>query len=231
MTTTIPQGLERLVEELRSLERRIPPQRIQAAVWWLRAQPEDYARCWAKLAIHGWFPHPSFLMAANVLAAALDSDPEVAEQTLVEAFRSSLSPIETELIHLYPHRKELLRDGFAAHRNGIYSLSILMFISQADGIANEQISKGIFDGRGRKAIEEAREFPEEDVILPSVARLLHESLPMWLNESERRQGFRGLNRHLVMHGKSTDYNTEKNSLQAVSFLSWLAVVLNHKPSC
>ena len=44
-----------------------------------------------------------------------------------------------------------------------------------------------------------------------------------------RLSFHEVYRHQVMHGESVDYDTEENSLKAVSLLSWLAVVLNYEP--
>ncbi len=42
---------------------------------------------------------------------------------------------------------------------------------------------------------------------------------MALNKTERREtGYRGLNRHTVMHGGCTDYGTQENSLKAFSLL-------------
>ena len=45
-------------------------------------------------------------------------------------------------------------------------------------------------------------------------------LPIWLSKSERDQSFSNLNRHLVLHGIDTNYDTEEYSLKAVSFICW-----------
>lgn len=58
---------------------------------------------------------------------------------------------------------------------------------------------------------------------------LSKVLPINASEKERRRSLqdRGLstwgelNRHLVLHGETTDYGTQQNSLKAVSLINYL----------
>ena len=53
---------------------------------------------------------------------------------------------------------------------------------------------------------------------------LREKLPITAPYGDRGKKFTQLNRHAVLHGESSDYGTRKNSLMALSFLNYIAVV-------
>ena len=50
-------------------------------------------------------------------------------------------------------------------------------------------------------------------------------MPLALSSKDRSIGFSELNRHQIIHGEVTDYGTEENSLKAVAFLNFCALVL------
>ena len=217
-----------LKKYLISLVQAIPPDIAGPILKAFTASPEDLQALWKTLAGHGWFPHPSMFFGAELLVNRISGDSDAVEQLLIDLFRDELPSIESELVDLYPNRRHLLSKGFEAHRQGQYCLSILMFLAQADGIAYDKYSEGVFSERERKTLgsEETHEQPGE--ILASFLGLFGDDyLPIWVSGRKRDSSFRGFNRHMVMHGESVDYDTEENSLKAVSFLSWLAVVLNH----
>lgn len=49
---------------------------------------------------------------------------------------------------------------------------------------------------------------------------------IWLSKGKRPEQFNGLNRHIVVHGERTDFNTERDSLQAISFVFFLHHVIS-----
>jgi len=54
------------------------------------------------------------------------------------------------------------------------------------------------------------------------------TLPISASEHERGDAFVGLNRHQVLHGESTQYGTEMNSLKAISLLNYVAHILTDR---
>ena len=54
---------------------------------------------------------------------------------------------------------------------------------------------------------------------------LAESLSISMSKHERPEGFDGLNRHMVLHGESLDYDTRENSLKAISLIGYVGRVL------
>ena len=208
---------------------------LEAFLWFVTAQPEDLGCCWKALANHGWFPHPSMFIGTNLLAKNIDGNADAIDKVLMKVFRKNLCVIEKELVGLYPNRKHLMRDAFEAHREGKYNLSIPVFLSQADGIWNDRHSNSVFRRQQRETTFTKPTPQESDSIYASFPPLFFaDSIPLWVTETGRSDSFQGFNRHLVMHGVSVDYGTEKNSLKSVSFLSWLSVILNrtrvgHRP--
>ena len=223
------EGISQVVETvgagIRTVAQSFPPEMIQTLLWASTASFKDYQRLWKVLAGHGWFPDPSMLLGAGFILQQIESEPCVAGRLMTDLFREKLSSIECELVGLYPNRRQLLTEGFEAHRRGDYGLSILMFLAQADGISHDNLKKPVFLKAGRDSLISVPTPQERDEILASFLPLFREGhLPLWVSEKHRDGSFRGFNRHMVMHGESLDYNTEENSLKAISFLSWLAVV-------
>ena len=224
---TLSPILESISDMLHSIARAIPPEFAESIVQGFTAPPEELKTHWTTLAEYGWFPDPSLLLGAKLFAERIGNDTGVAEQLLADLFRRKLPSIENELVELYPQRRHLLSEGFEAHRQEKYGLSILMFLAQADGIIYDQYSKGVFSKPERKNLRLGGFQEQPSDILASFLLLFDEdSLPIWATRKDRSSIFCGFNRHQVMHGESVDYNTKENSLKAVSLLSWLACV-NH----
>lgn len=191
---------------------------------WPRRQQEAIIT----LANHGWYLDPDMpITASTEFARALDEgNIEEVTEVLTEYFRQKLDGIKERLEEHCPRRMHILREAFNAHREGKYSLSIPVFLAQADGIWWDEFSKSLFQRQGRNRT--ARDYIEEnqsDYFL-AFFDIFKEQLPLWMSESDRNQSFDQLNRHLVLHGEAVDYGTEENSLKAISFLSWLCWMLD-----
>ena len=58
-------------------------------------------------------------------------------------------------------------------------------------------------------------------------QFLNNELPIRLSENARTLDFKHLNRHQIVHGEITDYNTEINSLKAISLLATITFNLHY----
>ena len=189
--------------------------------------PERYREALKSLGKEGWFYSPE--MSTDLLSEIdhlLIEDPNGVSEWLCDFFRERLNDIEQELVQAYPDRKHLLQDAFEAHREGKYSLSVPVFLAQADGIFWEKSSerKSLFAYGQRK--DAVKEHASQISVYDSIYLYpLEISLPLWKPKGNRRS-YNQLNRHVVLHGLSVDYDTEENSLKAVSLLSYLHWILN-----
>ncbi|SDM44170.1 hypothetical protein [Polaromonas sp. JS666] len=180
----------------------------------------------------GWFFDPNMPLSQwwvihnmIVLGNVVEAD-----QLMAEHFESRLDEIEDELSSALPHRASKFKSGFAAHRRGEYDLSILAFLSQADGVCKELRGGHFFLVDKYTRLPEAAEYAAtfgENPIERIVHMALAEKLPIRVQMSKRAAvGLDLLNRHAVMHGESLDHDTKENSLRAISLLNYVALSLN-----
>ena len=175
---------------------------------------------------NGWYP-PSDASSVEVrlLAEGFEEDAEGANLVLSERFRSGLDDIESNLRSTFPNRSDILGDAFEAHRQEKYNLSVPLLLIQADGIWLDRCSQNLFYPRLASAVADRVNKVPDKTIRELVDALSNPSLPLALSAKGRNPEFSELNRHQVLHGEVTDYGTEENSLKAVAFLNFCALVL------
>lgn len=137
-------------------------------------------------------------------------------------FLSSLDRIEEALCADHPARAHLIKEAFAAHREGRYSLSIPALFAQADGICYDLTGSHYFTGKGINRL--AKRLDPETLERAYLEPLLR-TIPIADSSRQRRAKIPQLNRHAVMHGESTDFASEQNGLKAISFVNFVSHVL------
>lgn len=189
--------------------------------------PDEMRGALVLLAQKGWFVAADYFTMAELhqLAAALRHPPED-ESMLVQHYRARLPEIAHELATKFPRRASILEDAFSAHGRGDYNLSVPVFLAQADGICTEIVGRKLYGkSNGRPHLYKHIEQLPKDWISSIILFPLTQTLPIAASLSEREPDFRGLNRHMVLHGESLDYGTEVNSLKAASWLYYVATML------
>ena len=193
---------------------------------WLEEQPEHDKESLTKLARRGWFLGPNVPVSAiPQLGRAVERTPDEVDAIVGHYVRRHLDEIEAKLMKSYPHRSQPLRQAFGAHQQSKYALSIPVFLLQADGIFHERFGKILFKRERKEAV---RAFSSEVTGRFFQAHLhpLTQVIPLWEDTRRLPDTFEGLNRHQVLHGMKADYDTEPNSLKAISLLDYLVWVLN-----
>ena len=197
-----------------------------------RNNREKNRECFIKLAENGWFPDLGMPTDnLSTIIHAVENCPNEAETLAITFLRERVDAIELELSRSYSDRSHLFRDAFEPHRERKYSLSIPVFLAQSDGIFWERYSKQLFrEGHRKTACDQAIVQHAPEGFLAAMLCALSVSAPLWMSSNDRDKWMKGhgkegsfvqLNRHLVLHGASVDYDTEKHSLQAISLLSYL----------
>jgi len=186
-----------------------------------------------ELARRGWFIAGSLgTHQYQPLAKALKEGAEnQVEEFLKRHVRGLISDIRKSAVKRWRERAEILADAFDAHIAGKYSLSVPVFLAQADGISADLLGawlftkqKGSIEQAASKVIE--RHFQERP-LAKSFLGLLLEVSGLGL-DTRKRDELSPLNRHGVLHGLDCDYATEANSLRGIaliSFLEWVAQVI------
>jgi hypothetical protein len=191
------------------------------------------------LSDRGWyityrFPVNLFIHLDSLRQAGNHAEVDAA---MSELARQNLGDVESALRRRFPDRERLFADAFEAHRLGKYTLSIPVFLSQADGVGCEVlgIPRHFFKAKNRSAAlqQKLKAFVvfgvpfvvngvEKEMLDPLESE---SSLTAATEERDDRQStepwFCPLNRHGVLHGVDTDYASEANSLRCVLLLQYL----------
>ena len=184
----------------------------------LQKQQEE---CLQTLSDHGWFLSPDTdIKQLQIFAESLGVNAGSKEDAISSHFRERIDSIEGELSESYPSRSQIFHDAFEAHRAGKYTLSVPVFLTQADGIWRDQFGKNFFQKRKREStLRDCKKNLQLQRVVTTLTLLEPDNNnPIWVGESERDSSFDALNRHQVLHGESVDYATEQNSLKAISLL-------------
>jgi hypothetical protein len=195
----------------------------------LKELPHKIKQVYLELAKRGWFldldVDPKETLQLNELLT--NCSVEEVEEALIARFNSRLSEIKQSIIEKYPRRKKIVEAAFNAHHREEYELSIPVLLAQADGICKEEIKENIFKKEGKEKVGSyLNGIDSEDIIAAILSPLEEKSLPIWISEKKRLDDFNGLNRHMVLHGESSNYGTKTNSLKAISFINYVAEVFS-----
>ena len=240
---TLGSSLQALFESIERIVNAIDWPRLDAFLVRIAELPKKSKDAMALAASKGWYfgwhgSLPELMDLIDELAATGTPVDAVMEQY----YRDNLQPFTDELVQKYPHRSQPIKAAVNAHRNHEpegYFLSIPVFIAQADGLLTEitkvqsamrRIHK-TSELHASKALRDKLSADPEalDLIYPLLTLPTSDFLK---SENDRKrsvelsgQTFAALNRHLVMHGESSDYGTETNSLKAFSFLAFIGLHL------
>jgi hypothetical protein len=185
-----------------------------------------------RLLDYAWFFDPA--MDADIffrLAQLVDAqDEDAINRIMANNFRARLDAIAPELAANDPPRARLLTDAFAAHREQRYALAIPVFLAQADGISRDLMGAEYFTFLKSKGLPEALIVQVAgDFFLESALRAL---IPKGtIREHTSKMAAGSFNRHAILHGIDTAYDSELNSLKAISLLNFMSTMNTLKKQC
>ena len=176
-----------------------------------------------------------------------DGNEKAVERFMISHAKDEIEQISKGLSYSYPKRFPLLNDAFNAHNNQLYSLSIPVFLAQADGISHEILGvsfyskvssengKGISEPKTKRALKRklVNKVDHSDAIEIFFLRPLEVLSSIAFGTDQRNKEkdndpyFGPLNRHGVLHGIDLDYNTEANSLRLIFLLDYLTNLKKH----
>lgn len=182
-----------------------------------------------KLLPRGWLFSPELSIGEFLwIYRELEAHPtELAESRLVDHFDERCEELIDETYEYQPFqkRKHLLDQALGAHRRGEYGLAIPVFLSAIEGVVIDSFGDDkLFSNKSRwmrrvpvdrltEAFFEAFWTTMVDTLWKGYG--LKEKVPAQV-----------LSRHLILHGRSVDYDTKRNSVQAVLALHYLAFIVS-----
>jgi len=195
----------------------VPPERVRGVLTMYRA---------------GWLVSMSMPYGLIERIGTLnEQDRDELDKAMCRFFSDRIDEMEEDMIETFPHRAEIVRAAFNAHRRGEYVCAVPLFLSQSDGMCFDLLNVQLFSkerGSTTPKTKKARREKVSDADLkPYLAPLvspLDESAPIMdrhtLVDLEKE-----LNRHAILHGLDVNYGTEQNSLKAMSVANWVATVV------
>jgi len=202
----------------------------KAARDFARYPPEAQAKL-LELMRTGWAIDPDQPLLFVRLMEGEFGGEAAAEAWVTGHYISRMGEIETSLAMRHPERAEIMQDAFDAHRRGAYSLSVPVFLTQADGIVGARYERTQLFSKSRcHGLASQLKEMEKGQLATMWAEILSGKAEISSNVRDLPENFSGLNRHAVLHGTDLGYGTEKNSLKAASMLYMASLLAVSNPA-
>jgi hypothetical protein len=122
-------------------------------------------------------------------------------------------------------RLHLIKDAFRAHCEKKYSLSIPVFLAQADGAFMGQFQNYLYAKKKSCLIKDSSFFKSSNVMVESFENFIREVLAQsyGLKDNIPEGVFA---RHPILHGRSVDYGTKENSIRAILLVDYVSFIIS-----
>lgn len=182
------------------------------------------------IAQNGWFIEldSELSLPSEIAYEIQENSLENANKLLTEYYLDNLDRIFKNLINRHPNRKEILNQILVSYKNGNHSLLIPSVLTQVDGICFDFTKKKFFiKEKNNKHLPQITSELEKsaDSFLDLYLSPLQNQTPIMVREQDISKFPCKLNRHEILHGISTDYGTEINSLKVISLLKYISDLL------
>jgi len=179
------------------------------------------------LAKGGWYPDNkmSLGLIRNTAKNIENGDYQDADSKMIAFFKDGYQSIKSRILADLSDRSYVLASAFHAHELGEYTLSVPVFLIQADGVCFDVADVQLYSKRNnRPRVADIINGRATGLFTAALLSSLATGIPLTANPDERNDPNypRGaLNRHQVVHGESTDYGTIANSFKTISLLNYV----------
>lgn len=197
-------------------------------VW--KSVPGRLRNVYVESARRGWYlpwdmPLPTLWLLEEGLSSA---PPDEFDSVLCTMFEKYPDRVVAEVASRFPSRAPVLSEAMKAHSQGLYSLSTLAFLTQAEGVAIDVGMPDPYDQRVAsllKTMEASADSFDRIMLAPVLdADEIRAPLRSLNKRREIQPDAAPLNRHEIVHGRSCSYGSKTNSLRAALLLHYLFFV-------
>lgn len=180
---------------------------------------------------HGWIFSPSLpvLSIEKIYLQLKDKGVEEIIEIITEYFSNKVCK---EIIQSICSKSEfsahshLIRDAFQAHCDGKYTLSIPVFLAQAEGTFIEHFQDKLYSTKKKKYLRKnSSSFTLINVMVESFENFIRDVLAeSYCINKKIPEGI--FARHPILHGRSVGYGTKENSIKAILLLDYVSFIIS-----
>lgn len=194
---------------------------------------EDYPTALYELSTHGWYFGHNFTMGHIIHLWKLlkSGKTERMQNEISDIIENDLEKIENRLIILNKERSDIIKEAFNNHREKKYYSSIVLLLSQIDGMSQERFGMDLISTKNNQVRlerninnnKEIKDFFNKDLnLFPKGYRVLF-SKATSINDSYQNENNYPvfLNRHKILHGIDLTFGNRINSLRIISYINFV----------
>ena len=158
------------------------------------------------------------------------------DEILIKYYEEELTNVEKRLISRNPKRKLIIKEAFENHRSKRYYSSIVLSLTQIDGLCYDETKKLYFKNNNKLQRSKKIYKPEVEEKISERERFVIEGFEIPLNQptgiNEHTENISKfpirLNRHEILHGMDHSYGTKINSLKVISLWNYINDIVRYK---
>lgn len=196
----------------------------------------EYHDSFTQLSERGWYVSPQIFDEVSISKIPSYFKPEnnsLFEELIVSEVEKNLPTIIENCQVSFEKRSSVFEDIKKLFEDGHYRAVVLMCYTQADGISKDTLGVSFFDKDSGQEYKlrlylklKVLEINHSDSIIqqldiPSNEITAYSKDSMFQDPEKRVKTF---NRHLIIHGHSTDYGTKLNAVRAICLLDFLQFI-------
>jgi hypothetical protein len=153
---------------------------------------------------------------------------EELDKAQIKYFEKNLKRIESLCNERFSNRKKLLSRAFTAHRRHDYSVAIIIFLTQIDGIFRDLSGKSIFSSKKWNGpvdwVDQLRAQGKSEILLAALSPLKKTEL-LSSNFDQIYQYPNNIHRNAILHGYDIDFGNELNSYKTISLMNYIVSII------
>lgn len=179
---------------------------------------------------HGWIFNPSFqaFSTEKVYLQLKNKDVDKVIETITNYFSDKVCKEIIERIcseSEFSTRSHLIRDAFQAHCDKKYTLSIPVFLAQAEGAFMEHFQNKLYSTREKTYLRKNSSFLKSiNVMVESFENFIRDVLAKSYGIKDKiPEGI--FARNPILHGRTTNYGRKENSIKALLLLDYVSFII------
>ncbi len=188
---------------------------------------KKYHKFLINLSKKGWYINglTSVLEVPKIIPFLKKPDATELNSLMIQYIKSDYKELKKSTLETFPNKKSILEKGFLSFEKKQYGHSILIFLTQTDSICKQITGVRMF-GRNKnesKTKEFTTKYYNETSFISAVLQPLSDYGE--INKAEANYIPGEFNRHRIIHGEDTEYDTETNGYKMISLIFYLTTII------